>query len=127
MLALGFLGPEESAIKALGVDQDPRTNIKTAAGKYSTSIPGVFAAGDCRRGQSLIVWGIQEGRAAAVDVDEYLQHGNESRLPFAGSITRRHLQPSKIKGHIPNGLPNGHANGLPNGDYAAPKLVDSVA
>lgn len=55
LLALGFLGPEDSAIKALGLEQDGRSNLKTPAGKYTTSVGGVFAAGDCRRGQSLIV------------------------------------------------------------------------
>ena len=53
LLALGFLGPEESAPKSLGLEQDPRSNIKTPPKKYATSVPGVFAAGDCRRGQSL--------------------------------------------------------------------------
>lgn len=59
-LALGFLGPESDAIKALGVKQDGRSNIQTpGTKKYSTNVEGVFAAGDCRRGQSLIVWGIK--------------------------------------------------------------------
>ena len=81
LLALGFLGPEEAALKSLGVEQDPRSNVKTAKGKYATSVDKVFAAGDCRRGQSLIVWGINEGRAAACDVDEYLTH-QVTQLPF---------------------------------------------
>ena len=59
MLALGFLGPESDVIKALDVKQDARSNIQTPAKKYSTNVEGVFAAGDCRRGQSLIVWGIR--------------------------------------------------------------------
>src|SRR6267142_1509626 len=58
-LALGFLGPQPEALEALEVDQDARSNIKTPKKKYSTNMDGVFAAGDCRRGQSLIVWGIQ--------------------------------------------------------------------
>ena len=58
MLALGFLGPESDVVKALGVRQDARSNIQTPVKKYSTNVEGVFAAGDCRRGQSLIVWGI---------------------------------------------------------------------
>lgn len=57
-LALGFLGPEDAAIKALGLEQDGRSNVKAAYGKHATNVEGVFAAGDCRRGQSLIVWGI---------------------------------------------------------------------
>jgi thioredoxin reductase len=58
-LALGFLGPQAEGLEALGVDQDARSNVKTPHKKYSTNVEGVFAAGDCRRGQSLIVWGIQ--------------------------------------------------------------------
>ena len=57
ILALGFLGPEDAALKQLGVEQDGRSNIKTAAGKYQSNVQKVFAAGDCRRGQSLVVWG----------------------------------------------------------------------
>ncbi len=56
--------------------------------KYSTSVEGVFAAGDCRRGQSLIVWGIQEGRRCAAEVDAYLSNG-VTRLPFDGGIKTR--------------------------------------
>jgi glutamate synthase (NADPH/NADH) len=58
-LALGFLGPQREAIEALGVIQDARSNIKTPNKKFLTNVEGVFAAGDCRRGQSLIVWGIK--------------------------------------------------------------------
>jgi glutamate synthase (NADPH/NADH) len=89
LLALGFMGPETAVIKALGVEQDGRTNIKTPTGptRYSTGVPGVFAAGDCRRGQSLIVWGIQEGRACAEEVDRHLER--TSQLPLAGGIKRR--------------------------------------
>lgn len=58
-LALGFLGPQAEVIKALGIKQDARSNIETSFKKYSTNVEGVFAAGDCRRGQSLIVWGIK--------------------------------------------------------------------
>lgn len=58
-LALGFLGPQPEVIEALGVGKDARSNIKTPNKKYSTNVEGVFAAGDCRRGQSLIVWGIK--------------------------------------------------------------------
>jgi glutamate synthase (NADPH/NADH) len=87
-LALGFLGPESPAIKQLGVEQDPRSNIKTPNKKYSTNINGVFAAGDCRRGQSLIVWGINEGRGAAAEVDAWLS-GGLTRLPAAGGIKTR--------------------------------------
>lgn len=71
-LAMGFLGPENDLLKSLGVKQDARSNIETAKGTYATSVACVFAAGDCRRGQSLIVWGINEGRQAAREVDLYL-------------------------------------------------------
>ncbi len=72
LLAMGFLGPEQPLLDALGVERDARSNVKAEHGKFSTSIPGVFAAGDCRRGQSLVVWAINEGRAAARECDLYL-------------------------------------------------------
>lgn len=129
-LALGFLGPQQELLKALEVKTDARMNIATAPKvdwlpsghlraatqtvylqKYATNQPGVFAAGDCRRGQSLIVWGIKcviycnigrhryttlllssEGRGAAVEVDAYLSQGN-TRLPTAGGIVTRVWNP----------------------------------
>ena len=72
LLAMGFLGPEQALLKEIGVETDPRSNIKADYGKFGTSISGVFAAGDCRRGQSLVVWAINEGRAAARECDRYL-------------------------------------------------------
>jgi glutamate synthase (NADPH/NADH) small chain len=72
LLAMGFLGPEQALLKEMGVACDARTNIKAEHEKYVTSIPGVFAAGDCRRGQSLVVWAINEGRGAARECDRYL-------------------------------------------------------
>jgi glutamate synthase (NADPH) small chain len=72
LLAMGFLGPEQPLIDALGLEKDPRSNIKAEHEKYTTSIPGVFAAGDCRRGQSLVVWAFNEGRGAARECDLYL-------------------------------------------------------
>ncbi len=72
LLAMGFLGPEQSLLKDLTLETDPRSNIKAEYGKYATSVPGVFAAGDCRRGQSLVVWAINEGREAARECDRYL-------------------------------------------------------
>lgn len=74
LLAMGFVGPEESLLKQLGVEQDQRTNVKAEYGKFMTNIPGVFAAGDMRRGQSLVVWAINEGRAAAKACDQYLMN-----------------------------------------------------
>jgi len=77
LLAMGFLGPEQPLLDALGVERDPRSNIKAEYGQYTTSLPGVFAAGDCRRGQSLVVWAINEGRAAARECDRYLMGSTE--------------------------------------------------
>ena len=70
LLAMGFLHPEQDLLEALGCDKDGRGNIK--AGTYSTSVNGVFAAGDARRGQSLIVWAINEGRQCARMVERFL-------------------------------------------------------
>jgi len=72
LLAMGFLGPEQPLLKELNLETDPRSNIKAEHEKYTTSIKGVFAAGDCRRGQSLVVWAINEGRGAARECDRYL-------------------------------------------------------
>jgi glutamate synthase (NADPH/NADH) small chain len=72
LLALGYLGPEDGLLKQLGVAQDKRSNVRTGQGKYATSLPGVFSAGDMRRGQSLVVWAIHEGREAASEIDRYL-------------------------------------------------------
>ena len=79
LLAMGFLGPEKYVLDQLELEKDPRGNIKTPGGQYSTNIPGVFAAGDCRRGQSLVVWAIREGREAAREIDRYLM--GTSSLP----------------------------------------------
>jgi glutamate synthase (NADPH/NADH) small chain len=79
LLAMGFLGPEQPLLDALKVERDPRTNIKADFEKYSTNIKGVFAAGDCRRGQSLVVWAFNEGRGAARECDRYLM--GETSLP----------------------------------------------
>ena len=72
LLAMGFLGPEESVLAPLGVARDERSNAKAEYGKFFTNLPGVFAAGDMRRGQSLVVWAINEGRGAARECDRYL-------------------------------------------------------
>ncbi|HEY0941294.1 MAG TPA: glutamate synthase subunit beta [Steroidobacter sp.] len=72
LLAMGFLGPEQMLLKDLAVETDARSNVKAEHGKFATSLKGVFAAGDCRRGQSLIVWAINEGRGAARECDRYL-------------------------------------------------------
>ncbi|MEY4384752.1 MAG: hypothetical protein RLY20_35 [Verrucomicrobiota bacterium] len=72
LLAMGFLGPEQPLLEALNVERDPRTNIKAEHNKYTTSVAKVFAAGDCRRGQSLVVWAFNEGRGVAREVDRFL-------------------------------------------------------
>jgi glutamate synthase (NADPH/NADH) small chain len=72
LLAMGFLGPEDAIAQQLNVTRDERSNYKADYGKYATNIPGVFSAGDCRRGQSLVVWAINEGRQAARECDRYL-------------------------------------------------------
>jgi glutamate synthase (NADPH/NADH) small chain len=79
LLALGFGGPESQLLDQLGVEKDPRTNAKAEHGKFATNVPGIFAAGDMRRGQSLVVWAINEGRGAARECDRYLM--GETALP----------------------------------------------
>jgi glutamate synthase (NADPH/NADH) small chain len=72
LLAMGFLGPEQPLLGELGIERDPRSNVLAEHGKYATNLTGVFAAGDCRRGQSLVVWAINEGRGAARECDRFL-------------------------------------------------------
>jgi glutamate synthase (NADPH/NADH) small chain len=79
LLAMGFLGPEQPLLDALKIERDPRSNAKAEFEKYSTNIKGVFAAGDCRRGQSLVVWAFNEGRGAARECDRFLM--GETQLP----------------------------------------------
>lgn len=79
LLALGFLGPEDTVVEQLGLARDPRSNVQADEGKYHTSVEGVFAAGDMRRGQSLVVWAINEGRGAARECDRWLM--GETMLP----------------------------------------------
>jgi glutamate synthase (NADPH/NADH) small chain len=77
LLAMGFLGPEQPLLDQLGVERDPRSNVKAEYGEYATSVPGVFAAGDARRGQSLVVWAFNEGRGAARACDLYLMGSSD--------------------------------------------------
>lgn len=107
LLAMGFLGPEKYVANELDLTLDPRSNYQTPNGRYVTSVPKVFAAGgmykisriinltyilltqnffilDCRRGQSLVVWAISEGRQAAREIDAYLQ--GHSYLPGPGGV-----------------------------------------
>ncbi|MFP4483695.1 MAG: glutamate synthase subunit beta [Spirochaetaceae bacterium] len=79
LLALGFLGPEADIADELGLELDPRSNFKAEFNRFETSVPTVFTAGDARRGQSLVVWAIKEGRAAAREVDRALM--GETVLP----------------------------------------------
>jgi glutamate synthase (NADPH/NADH) small chain len=75
LLAMGFVNPVASILDGFGVDKDPRGNARASTeftGGYATNVPKVFAAGDMRRGQSLVVWAIREGRQAARSVDEFL-------------------------------------------------------
>ncbi|KQC31169.1 glutamate synthase subunit beta [Flagellimonas eckloniae] len=82
LLALGFTGSETTIADQLGLQMDARTNINASIKDYKTNIPGVFVAGDQRRGQSLIVWAISEGREAAYHVDSFLM--GKSNLPLKG-------------------------------------------
>ena len=79
LLAMGFLGPEQPLLEQMGIERDGRSNIKADHGNYSTNIRGVFAAGDARRGQSLVVWAFNEGRGAARECDRYLM--GSTQLP----------------------------------------------
>jgi len=78
VLSMGFLSPEDYVIRELSLDTDQRNNIHAIHGDFRTNVEGVFAAGDCRRGQSLVVWAINEGRGAADSCDEYLQQKRDA-------------------------------------------------
>jgi glutamate synthase (NADPH/NADH) small chain len=83
---MGFLGPVRNGmIEQLGVALDSRGNVAAGA-DYMTSVPGIFAAGDMRRGQSLVVWAIAEGRKAAESIDRYLRQPSDLRQPSAGIV-----------------------------------------
>ncbi|KYM76287.1 Putative glutamate synthase [NADPH] [Atta colombica] len=84
LLAMGFLGPEKYIATEVNTELDERGNYKTPVGKYCTSLPKIYAAGDCRRGQSLVVWAIAEGRLAAKEVDLALM--GETGLPGSGGV-----------------------------------------
>lgn len=73
LVAMGFAGPEDSLLDQLGIERDERSNARAAYGKFATNIKGVFAAGDMRRGQSLVIWAINEGRGAARECDCFLK------------------------------------------------------
>ncbi len=77
LLAMGFLGPDQALPEALKLERDGRSNIKAEHESYTTNVPGVFAAGDCRRGQSLVVWAFNEGRGVAREIDRYLMGASD--------------------------------------------------
>ena len=81
LLALGFIGPEQEVLKDFEVLTDARGNIDSTYGEFSTNIEGVFAAGDARRGQSLVVWAMNEGRGAALAIDRYLEGSSRLSAP----------------------------------------------
>ena len=81
-LSMGFLGPETYLSDKLGIKYDERTNYESEHGEYNSNIPGLFVAGDCRRGQSLVVWAINVGRGAARSIDNFLM--GASYLPAPG-------------------------------------------
>ncbi|KAJ6418791.1 hypothetical protein OIU84_002048 [Salix udensis] len=105
LLAMGFLGPEKNVAEKLGLEQDNRSNFKAEYGRFSTNVEGIFAAGDCRRGQSLVVWAIAEGRQAASQVDKYLMkeedvttstdNTSDELLKRHQDLTKRHQDSTK--------------------------------
>ena len=72
LLAMGFVGPEDALLDRLGIERDGRSNVKAEYGQFATNVKGIFAAGDVRRGQSLVIWAINEGRGAAQACNRYL-------------------------------------------------------
>jgi len=106
LLAMGFLGPEQELLDQLGVETDPRSNVKAVA-PYTTSVEGVFAAGDARRGQSLIVWAINEGRQCARMVDRYLQAGQASKDDAVAGHAEPDGGPDGPPQHVGPGIPAG--------------------
>ncbi|XP_074568110.1 glutamate synthase 1 [NADH], chloroplastic-like isoform X2 [Curcuma longa] len=91
LLAMGFLGPESKIADELGLELDNRSNFMAEYGHFATSVDGVFAAGDCRRGQSLVVWAINEGRQAAAQVDKYLMKDVDTRSKDSPSASSEDL------------------------------------
>ena len=106
LLAMGFLHPEhEGLVEQLGVELDARGNVK--APTYATSVPGVFAAGDARRGQSLIVWAINEGRQAARIADRYLRTLGGHQELRTGNVEPADEGPEGPPLHVGPGVPAG--------------------
>jgi glutamate synthase (NADPH/NADH) small chain len=122
LLAMGFLHPEQELLDQLGVEKDPRGNVK-AVTPYTTSVEGIFAAGDARRGQSLIVWAINEGRQCARMVDRYLAALRNGHQSAGGSSAGG----SGLGGPLPEdaGIP-GHAD-ADEGPEGPPRHVSGAA
>jgi glutamate synthase (NADPH) small chain len=87
ILSMGFVSPENYIIDELQLDTDQRNNIQATYGDFRTNVEGVFAAGDCRRGQSLVVWAINEGRGVAEACDDYLQQKRDTDVPDEALVT----------------------------------------
>jgi glutamate synthase (NADPH/NADH) small chain len=118
LMAMGFLHPEPALLDGLGVEKDPRGNVK-AVKPYTTSVEGVFAAGDARRGQSLIVWAINEGRQCARMVDRYLAGRRNGAVGPGGEASSR-PEDQALAGHAdadegPEGPPQHVGPGVPAG------------
>jgi glutamate synthase (NADPH) small chain len=115
LLAMGFLGPEPELLDQLGVERDERGNVK-AAEPYTSSVEGVFAAGDARRGQSLIVWAINEGRQCARLVERYLATlAGEEALAPAGAAHDAGLAGHADADEGPEGPPQHVGPGISSG------------
>ncbi|HTU15110.1 MAG TPA: glutamate synthase subunit beta [Solirubrobacterales bacterium] len=102
LLAMGFLHPEQELLDSLGCEKDGRGNIK--AGTYATSVPGVFAAGDARRGQSLIVWAINEGRQCARMVNRFLDALPKTPEVHSGNVEPEDRGPEGPPNHVSPGM-----------------------
>ena len=126
LLAMGFVHPvHEGLLKTLGVDLDPRGNVRANTADYQTSLPKVFSAGDMRRGQSLVVWAIREGRLCARAIDQFLMGTTTCRgerrhrrarpgVPFVARISSGHAGDRWMHGsaHVCRDV-YGHLTALP--------------
>jgi glutamate synthase (NADPH/NADH) small chain len=113
LLAMGFLHPEPALLDGLGVEKDPRGNVK-AVKPYTTSVEGVFAAGDARRGQSLIVWAINEGRQCARMVDRYLAGKRNGAMGGGDALPEDQARAGHADADTgPEGPPNHVTPGVP--------------
>eukprot|EP00245_Coleochaete_scutata_P001682 TRINITY_DN12105_c0_g1_i1.p1 TRINITY_DN12105_c0_g1~~TRINITY_DN12105_c0_g1_i1.p1 ORF type:complete len:2269 (+),score=508.94 TRINITY_DN12105_c0_g1_i1:124-6930(+) len=119
LLAMGFLGPEQIVAEQLGLETDARSNYKAEYGQHATSVEGVFAAGDCRRGQSLVVWAIAEGRKAAAQVDKFVM--KDVPLEYFSDTNGSATNGVLVNGSVVNG--NGATK---NGTAAYPEGVEDA-